>query len=343
MWKAAIVDDERATREGLLCHVPWRALGIEQVRAVADAPQMLSLCREMRPDIVISDIRMPGMDGIALCQTLRKSLPKCRIIFLSGYSDKAYLKAAIELSAVSYVEKPVSIAELTRVLARAVAECEQLSGWRQDAHSAALAAQYAEALHRGDRQGVLAAAQRVREALVAASPDVSALHGTYFQLCYQTERRGWMPQDEASAIEALRAALDALPDLDALHGALTERIETAFPTGAQGMPLNPKVQDALRYMQGALSDPALDLTAIARQVYTSPTYLASLFKKEMGDTVRQYLSAMRMRHACGLLRERTLKLYQVAQRCGYTDANYFTKAFRKAMGMTPKAYREKMM
>ena len=252
MWKAAIVDDESATRDGLLKYVPWRELGVHEVCAAEDAESMLALCRRMHPDIVISDIRMPGMDGIELCKRLREMLPLCRIIFLSGYADKEYLMAAIELSAVSYIEKPVDIARLSQAITRAVSECEALMG----------------------RAGDDEEAERGAEATAAYSS------------C---------------------------------------------------------VRRVIRLMEAGLTDEALGLDKLAKKVYLTPSYLANVFKREVGVTVGQYLLDLRMRRAQALLRDRGLKLYQVAQMSGYADANYFAKAFKKVVGASPKEYREKMV
>ena len=63
-------------------------------------------------DLIISDIRMPGMYGTELCRAYRQWLPDCQIIFVSGYSDKEYLTSAIRLGAVSYIEKPIDVEDL---------------------------------------------------------------------------------------------------------------------------------------------------------------------------------------------------------------------------------------
>ncbi|MCI6996537.1 MAG: response regulator [Eubacterium sp.] len=111
--KAIIVEDETVIRNGLVRHVPWKQLEINELKAAANAEEALRMCETYRPDIVITDIRMPGIDGIDLCRKLRKKLPECEIIFITGFEDKEYLKGAIELHAVKYIEKPICIADLS--------------------------------------------------------------------------------------------------------------------------------------------------------------------------------------------------------------------------------------
>lgn len=115
-----IVEDESTTRNGLKKHVHWLNLGIDRIRCAANGLEALSICREYHPDIVLSDVRMPGMDGVTLCRALRRQFPRCVFIFLSGYSDKEYLKAAIDLRAVSYIEKPTVISEVEEAIRKSV-------------------------------------------------------------------------------------------------------------------------------------------------------------------------------------------------------------------------------
>lgn len=124
MLKIIIVDDERRTREGLKKNIKWAELGIETVETADDGIEALEIAINLEPDIVVCDIKMPEMDGIEFATRLREKLPEVQIIFLSGYADKEYLKSAIRLKAVEYVEKPVDIEEIAGVIKKAAAICE---------------------------------------------------------------------------------------------------------------------------------------------------------------------------------------------------------------------------
>lgn len=110
--KLLIADDEKLTREGIISSIDWDSLGVSQIYQADDGVHGLELAKEVEPDIVLSDVRMPRLDGIEMSIELRKLFPDISIIFMSGYSDKAYLKAAIKLKAVSYVEKPIDPQEI---------------------------------------------------------------------------------------------------------------------------------------------------------------------------------------------------------------------------------------
>lgn len=118
--KLMVVEDEKVIRNGLLKHVPWQKLGVLEVQAAENGEKALELAETFHPDIVLSDIRMPGMSGIELCRTLREKYPEIEIIFSTGYADKEYLKAAIDLHAVGYVEKPVNVNLLAENVKEAV-------------------------------------------------------------------------------------------------------------------------------------------------------------------------------------------------------------------------------
>ncbi|MFD0692911.1 response regulator [Paenibacillus sp. GCM10027628] len=121
--KLLFAEDEKFTREGIRKSIHWEDLGITEIAEAVDGLEAVALCEQFQPDIVLSDIRMPRMDGIELAFHLRRKYPQCKIVFMSGYADKEYLKAAISLKAVSYVEKPIDIEELEEAIRGAVAIC----------------------------------------------------------------------------------------------------------------------------------------------------------------------------------------------------------------------------
>lgn len=117
--KLLIVDDEELTREGLIASLDWESLGITQVFQADDGINALNIVRSQKPDIILCDIRMPRMNGIQMVEALEKFLPDTSVIFMSGYSDKEYLKAAIKLKAINYVEKPLNPDEIKEAVLEA--------------------------------------------------------------------------------------------------------------------------------------------------------------------------------------------------------------------------------
>lgn len=133
--KLLIVDDEKLTREGLMNSIDWKSLGIDAIAQADDGLHGYEAALTFKPDIILSDVRMPRMSGIEMAEKLQLVNPALSVIFMSGYSDKEYLKAAIKLKAVSYVEKPINLEELSETVLEAKASVEAV---RKAASSKAL-------------------------------------------------------------------------------------------------------------------------------------------------------------------------------------------------------------
>ena len=95
--KLLIVDDEELTRTGVISSIDWQSIGIQEVLQADDGINGIEMARVHRPDIVLCDVRMPRLDGIAMLEQLEEILPDIVPVFMSGYSDKEYLKAAIKI------------------------------------------------------------------------------------------------------------------------------------------------------------------------------------------------------------------------------------------------------
>lgn len=123
MIKLVIVDDESATRERLINNIEWDKLDIRICGEAEDGIEGLNIVMRESPDIIITDVKMPRMNGIEFAKKVREVYPESKIIFLSGYTEKEYLKSAIQLKAVDYVEKPIDIEELIIILKKTVSAC----------------------------------------------------------------------------------------------------------------------------------------------------------------------------------------------------------------------------
>lgn len=113
------VEDEFYTREGILNSVDWQALKIDRLESASDGKSGEALLA-LRPDILLTDIRLPYHSGLELAATIKEADEDCEIIILSSYSDKEYLFKAISLSAVAYIEKPVDLGKLSTAISQAV-------------------------------------------------------------------------------------------------------------------------------------------------------------------------------------------------------------------------------
>ncbi|WHH57143.1 response regulator [Petroclostridium sp. X23] len=123
--KALIVDDEEHIRNGISQMVASLELDIEVIGKARDTGEGIEITSREKPDIVITDIRMPGEDGLSFCEKLTKIRPQTRVVIISGYDDFEYTKRAIRTGIKEYILKPVNITELKSVLSRIKKEIEE--------------------------------------------------------------------------------------------------------------------------------------------------------------------------------------------------------------------------
>ena len=112
MLKVFLVEDEVVMRNGIKNNIPWEQEGFEFAGEASDGELAYPLIKKEKPDILITDIRMPFMDGLELSRLVKKELPQIKIIILSGYNEFDYAKKAINIGVTDYLLKPISSAKL---------------------------------------------------------------------------------------------------------------------------------------------------------------------------------------------------------------------------------------
>ena len=119
MYKLLIVEDEVWEREGLANFISWSAYNIDVVGTATNGQQGLQMAKKYLPDIIITDIRMPIMDGLELSREVKVFLPKCKIIVITGHNDFQYAKDAIHIGVSDFLLKPVRKEELLKTINKA--------------------------------------------------------------------------------------------------------------------------------------------------------------------------------------------------------------------------------
>lgn len=122
------MDDNRATADMLAAAIAWDKLQCAVVGVAYDGVSGRALIIQKKPDIVIADIRMPGMDGLQMVELTRRISPKTKVIYISAYDDFHYAKKALDLRAYHYMLKPFDNEKLIRVVQRIIEETEAPEG-----------------------------------------------------------------------------------------------------------------------------------------------------------------------------------------------------------------------
>lgn len=124
----AVIDDIKSVVDMISRKPDWEAHGITVAGTALDGEEGLRMIRERKPDIVLTDIRMPRMDGLAMTRAILEFAPACKIIILSAYSEFAYAQQAIRLGAMDFVKKPFSLDEIISIVVKAKEHCLEERG-----------------------------------------------------------------------------------------------------------------------------------------------------------------------------------------------------------------------
>lgn len=116
MYTIVVADDEREQRETIVKQIHWEEIGFRVVGEAENGIEALELVTKLEPDLLLTDIKMPFVSGIDLARSVREVRPATQIVFLSGFDDFTYAQQAIQYNIISYLLKPISMAELTGAL-----------------------------------------------------------------------------------------------------------------------------------------------------------------------------------------------------------------------------------
>lgn len=116
LYRIMLVDDEEEVRKSIIRKIKWADAGFEVIGDAENGQDALEKIEISEPDVVLTDIKMPYMDGLTLAEKLRQSHPSVKIVIFSGFDEFDYAKQAIKLNVTEYILKPVNVEELTAIL-----------------------------------------------------------------------------------------------------------------------------------------------------------------------------------------------------------------------------------
>ncbi len=360
MISVLIVDDERLVRDTLKAFIPWREIGIDSIYEAENGKKGLAYMEKYHPSIIITDIKMPHMNGMEFAKRIRECPWPTKLVFLSGYTDKEYLKGAIHLHVDGYIEKPVNPQEITALMRSLATQCHKDRG-NQDEAAFFFYGDYlphtlnsrvfrlskpeilaiGKALKQKDRTrvaGKINALISQMKSCEATSPDY--IRNVFSQIALQIESAAGLHGAKQAQEDSERFiyAASSVSQLSALEEAAFRIIDTFF-TETQDREIDPITQ-INDYLHTHYANCGLSIHDIAKSLNFNSTYLCTVYKQKTGRTINAVLTEIRMDAACKLLSETSLKLYAIAEKVGYRDGKYFTKVFAKEVGMLPRHYRE---
>ena len=131
-YRVLLADDEEEIRAGISRKIDWAGLGFVLAGEAENGAEALELCEQMQPDVVLTDIKMPFMDGLELCRRLKQSLPAAKLVVFSGFDDFEYARQAIGMNVSEYILKPINAPELIGVLNKLKGQLDEQRMERRD-------------------------------------------------------------------------------------------------------------------------------------------------------------------------------------------------------------------
>ncbi len=132
LYRIMLVDDEEEVRKAIIRKMDWEQLGFSVVGDAENGEDALEKIEQLEPDVVMTDIRMPYMDGLTLTARIREKYPFMKVLIFSGYDDFEYAQQAIKLNVTEYILKPVNGQELTEILNRVRVSLDEEIEQRRD-------------------------------------------------------------------------------------------------------------------------------------------------------------------------------------------------------------------
>lgn len=355
-YKVVIIDDEPWTREVIKQLADWEALELTVAGEASDGEYGLELIRLTSPDIILTDVKMPHLNGIDLIEILRKENNDTPVIFISGYDDYNYIRSALKLSAVDYLLKPIKPEELNHQLSNCV---RLLAGRKEDKEDVrnpepgfldaiwasrfyALRDNLLSSLNSSDSNIIKQKCDEIYQLISKNEEETlskSNLVCIYYTLMNTLENfilsRDFVPKEifqnnHISFVFSRDCSPKEMMDfVQKLYCLASERIQEHNRNRNRLDISRIKKYMEEHYTEGI----TLELTAAA--YYVSKEYLSKMFKAATGKGFLEYLTELRMERARELILDYKVPLKEVGEMVGYLDQAHFYKTFKKYFGKTP--------
>lgn len=356
-YKVVIIDDEPWTREVIKSLGEWESKGIEIAGEASDGEYGLELIRQVSPDIILTDVRMPQLSGIDLIDIIRKEGNQAFVLFISGYDNYDYIRSALKLDVVDYLLKPIKKEELNHQLDQCITllskrnetvrlETNTETGFL-DVNWAgkfyALRDALYDSLCSSNLQVIKQKFDAIRLLVTTENETKNLSKGNMICIYYTLmnilerfiQRQEFMPgeiyKEEATTFVFSRESTleEMLSFVLRLYLKASETIQE-ITRNRNKLDLE-KIK---KYIQETYTE-GITLEQTAQFFYVSKEYLSKSFKAAVGRGFSEYVTALRMEKAKELILEYKIPIKEVGSLVGYVDQAHFYKTFKKYYNQTP--------
>lgn len=388
MIKILFVDDDAIARRSIGNRIDWTTHGWELCHTAKDGVEALDYMREHQPDVILSDIKMPVMDGIQMAIIAKDYYPNVKFIFLSGYKDFEYAKQALNLNAVDYLTKPILAENLIGALEKAekLLHSDYKINKLLNEGYPLIKRHYISKLMYNNFLEADDATFKAFDINLDQGLGITAFIDLKFNneeppkdldiqlqpLCTELgeEHPGsfFLPLEDGQIFLIYTASNTPSKDIfyekvnylqENISCRLNQRFQcssiflygTIFNTlnqmylsyqaaqNERGNQISNLLREVKHYIETHYQQSSITLLQTARQFHISHCYLTSLYKDKYGINLYDYLIQVRMEKASELLKNTSLKSYEIAERVGYNNSQYFSISFKKYYNCTVTEYR----
>lgn len=370
MYSVLFVEDELLVRLGLQKAISWEKFNMSLAAQADNGAQAFELFQSIHPDIVITDICMPEMDGYELIKKIRAIDEECAIIVLSCLEDFETLRKMIPYNLIGYITKAdMNLDDVSVILKKTQEYLDKIG--RNHKHIAGDGKEKGESIleylvgegkewEDQDQIQELLLFEVVGEKKETLNELTQNFLGELAQreipqgivvnlgkegFCVLLSEKNVHEKEQREKIcRLVKGFLDVELQSSSIRREDGETLREMYLRGKRVSSENyggsALIADAIQYVQKHYKD-ASGLGEISAFLGISPGYFSALFKKKTGKTYVEYLNEVRLKEAAKELLGGDAKLTVIAENCGFNNVEYFCRMFKKYMGMSPAKWREK--
>ncbi|KNY29785.1 response regulator transcription factor [Pseudobacteroides cellulosolvens] len=355
MYRVLIVDDDRAVRYMLKRFKCWDLFGFMLADEACDGKEALNKLQADEFDIVISDIKMPGIDGIEFLSELRSMKNDICVLFLSTHSDFSYAKQGIRLGVFDYLIKPLKDEALCEALERVKVYLDGKNKQKGSSERGSIFLENIQAFYSKNDEKKLVS-DILSGSLDAVNKGRDICNNLIDFMGVDPARLAILLENIISDIDESIYKLfpwikevESIVSIGVFKGDDTILIERQFLDYISSwVRIISKYElhqpDSLmrkicEYVLNHIEDD-VKVETIANELYVNRDYIGKVFKQKAGYHLSEYITKVKMEHAKYLMSKGRYKNYEISEKLGYKKPDYFTQLFKGYTGYTPTEYRK---
>ncbi len=336
MLQILLIDDDVHMLECLKTMLPWTELGYEIAGAAENGSEALQMIQKHMPDIVITDLKMPVMDGLEFCRNLQSLRDDVPIIFLSAYEDFETARLAMKYNVTEYLLKPINpqkIQLLCSILTELSSSRQQQAFYIEICNSSKRQETIVERLQANDADWFNNFFIQFTDCLSCRFQLIKEACLCMIQLLYRADK-GTLKSQKSADLIALSTKMEMVSFVAELYDKAVNGSDAGKTDYYAGI-----FHQVKAFILENYTSTQFDSSMIVSRFHFSLDYLNRIFSSHAGETFNTYISRLRMEHALELLQNLDVSINSVAELSGYSNQNYFARIFKKQMQMTPTEYR----